>query len=134
MIDPIVIVVTPVGRGKFSARLDGGLELVSASATPFLTGCRKLLDLGYDPRQRAVMRHVGSDVDALSATIGAAAGMTVAESGTPRFARLPKDGFSSRDGSPGSTPNHPAGTTGIPGADFTASEASEASHRGGGCA
>jgi hypothetical protein len=100
-VDRVVIVVAPVGRGKFRASLEDGPELVPASATPFLGACRKLLDLGcYDPRQRAVMRHLGTDHDALSATIGAAAGLTVAESGTPRFARLPSDGLSSRDGSP----------------------------------
>ena len=63
----------------------------------------------YDPRQRAVMRHVGSDVDALSATIGAAARLTVAESGTPRFARLPKDSLSQRNGSLPIAPNEAAG-------------------------
>jgi hypothetical protein len=101
----VVIIVSPVGRGKFRAWLEGGPELVHASATPFLAGCRKLLALGYDPRQRAAMRHLGTDHDALSATIGAAAGLTVGEQGTPRFVRLPGDGLPQHDGSPRIAPN-----------------------------
>src|SRR5262252_7700908 len=54
---PVIIVVESVGRGKFRAWINGGPELAPASATPFLTSCRKLLDLGCDPHQRAVMRH-----------------------------------------------------------------------------
>jgi hypothetical protein len=77
----------------------GGLKFeVPASATPFLAGCRKLLNLGYDPRQRAVMRHLGADHDALSATIGAAAKLTVEDDGAPRFRRWKS--FLPREGSP----------------------------------
>jgi hypothetical protein len=112
MADPVIIVVSPVGRGKFSARLDGGPELVPASGTPFLSGCRNLLNLGYDPSQRAVTRHLGADYDALSATIGAAAKLTVQDDGAPRFRRwkplLP------REGSLGSAPNKVAATHTFP--------------------
>src|SRR6516165_2163007 len=98
---PLAIIVAPVGRGRFRAWVDGGRELVRSSSTPFLSACRKLLELGYDPQQRVVMRHADADHDALRSSIGAAARLTVREDGTPRFARLtsnappPRDGLSS---------------------------------------
>jgi len=122
----VVIVVAPVGPGKFRASLEDGRDLVPASATPFLSACRKLLDLGYHPRQQARMHHAGSDVDALLATIDAAAGLTVAESGTPRFARLRSNGLYSCEGSP---PIAPSKAVDIP----SALAAPEASRRKGGC-
>jgi hypothetical protein len=120
-----IILVALVARQKFSASLDGGPELVPASATPFLAGCRKLLDLGYDPRQRVVMRHLGADYDALSATIGAAANLTVQDDGAPRF--RPWKPFLARDGSP------PIAQRAAPATQDAHSTLAtpEASHRGG---
>jgi hypothetical protein len=83
----ILIVVEPVGRGRFSARLaDGGRAIVRLSRQPFLDAARRLFDLGYDPTTLLVMRHLGSDTDCLTAQIGAAAKLRVKEDRRgPRF-------------------------------------------------
>jgi hypothetical protein len=97
---PLAVIVAPVGRGRFRAWLDCGPELVRSSSTPFLSACRKLLDLGYDAKRPAVMRHCGTNHDALRSTIGAAARLTVREDGGgPRFARLAPDAPPTREGS-----------------------------------
>src|SRR5712671_5312324 len=77
MADPIIIVVAPVGRGRFRAQVDGRV-LVEASTMPFLDAARVLAGEGADPATRIVMRHEGKDYDALTSTIGAAAGLDVA--------------------------------------------------------
>jgi hypothetical protein len=84
-----LIVVEPVDRhGRFAARLDGRV-LVNSSRTPFLDAARRLIAEGADPSGIIIMRHRGSDVDALRARLGVAAGLTVEErdSRTPRFVR-----------------------------------------------
>jgi hypothetical protein len=74
---PLVIVVEPVGhRGRFQARLDGGV-LVASSRTPFCDAARALLAEGVDPATRIMMRHAGSATDALTATVAVAAKLTV---------------------------------------------------------
>jgi hypothetical protein len=82
-----LIVVEPVGRGRFSVRLaDGGRVIFRVSRQPFLDAARRLLDLGYDPTTLLVMRHLGSDTDCLTAQIGAAAKLRVREDRRgPRF-------------------------------------------------
>ena len=84
----MIIIVNPApyekGRpnkvtGKFEARLEDGRMLVRASRTPFFDSARRLLDEGVDPGTILIMRHKGSTVDALRATVGAAAKLTVAE-------------------------------------------------------
>ena len=76
----ILIRVEPVGRGRFSARLaDGGQVIVRSSRQPFLDAARRLIDLGYEPTTVLVMRHAGSDIDCLTAQIGAAAKLRVKE-------------------------------------------------------
>jgi hypothetical protein len=77
MADPIIIVVAPVGRGRFRAQVDGRV-LVEASTMPFLDAARVLAGEGADPATRIVMRHEGKDYDALTSTVGAAAGLDVA--------------------------------------------------------
>jgi hypothetical protein len=87
MVDPIIIVIAPVGRGRFRAS-HGGRLLVESSNTPFLDAARVLAGEGVDPATRIVMRHEGKDCDALTSTVGAAAKLTVKEStrdGKPRF-------------------------------------------------
>jgi hypothetical protein len=102
---PLAIIVAPVGRGRFRAWLDRRPELVRSSSTPFLSACRKLLELGYDPTRPAVMRHCGTNHDAVLSTIGAAARLTVREDGGgPRFAHLTSDAPPPRDGSSSITP------------------------------
>lgn len=83
------IIISPVGRGRFDAHLEGGALLVAASHQPFLDGCRALLAAGVDPSTIAIMRHAGSATDALRATVGVAAGLTVEDDrfGRPRFVR-----------------------------------------------
>jgi hypothetical protein len=87
MVDPIIIVIAPVGRGRFRASF-GSRVLVEASSTPFLDAARVLAGEGVDPATRIVMRHEGKDYDALTSTVAAAAKLTVKEStsdGKPRF-------------------------------------------------
>jgi hypothetical protein len=83
-----LLIVEPVGRrGKFAARLDGRL-LVRSSRTPFLDAARALIAEGVDPSTVLVTRHAGSEVDALRARLGVAAGLTVREDrGAPEFVR-----------------------------------------------
>jgi hypothetical protein len=78
----ITLVVSPVSansRGQtFSGTVDGRL-IVSRSTAPFCDGARMLLAEGADPAEPYVMRHAGSETDALKSTVGAAAKMTVWE-------------------------------------------------------
>jgi hypothetical protein len=74
--------------GKFDVR-HGDRLIVDASRTPFCDGARVLLAEGIAvPGDMLIMRHAGSDHDALKASVGVAAKLTVNESsgnGTPRF-------------------------------------------------
>ena len=84
----MMIIVTPTSRrpGRYDARLDDGRVLVTASKQPFVDAARRLIDFGYDPTTVLVMRHAGSDTDALIGRIGAAAKLRVKEGrGRPRF-------------------------------------------------
>jgi hypothetical protein len=76
---PLVIIVDPVGhRGRFRAQLDERV-LVASSRTPFCDAARVLVAEGFDPATRIAMRHAGSATDALTATVGGAAQLTVEE-------------------------------------------------------
>jgi hypothetical protein len=92
-----MLLVSPAPRksggvlpGKFDARL-GDRSIVEASRTPFCDGARALLAQGLAaPGDLLVMRHTGSQHDALRAMVGVAARLTVDETsgnGTPRFVR-----------------------------------------------
>lgn len=85
----IVILAVPVGAGRYDACVEDGPFLAHATSAPFLTGCRRLIELGYAPDQVAVMRHAGSTIDSLRAKIGVGAGLMVADGpdGRPRFRR-----------------------------------------------
>ena len=62
----------------FEARLAG--ELLCVSETPLLDGARALLARGLAlPNDTIVMRHAGSDVDALRARVGTAAGLAISD-------------------------------------------------------
>jgi hypothetical protein len=76
MIDPIIIVVASVERGRFRASF-GGRVLVETSSTPFLDAARVLAGEGVDPATKIAMRHEGKDYDALTSTVGIAAGLDV---------------------------------------------------------
>jgi hypothetical protein len=63
--------------GKFEARLEDGRMIVRASRTPFCDAARRLLDEGVDPGTQLIMRHAGSETDALRSTVRVAAKLTV---------------------------------------------------------
>jgi hypothetical protein len=111
---PLVIVVEPVGhRGRFRGRLDGRV-VVASSRTPFCDSARALIAEGVDPAIRIVMRHAGSATDALTATVGVAAPLTVEDSDhSPRFRKWrPLLKAPPRwEGAPGIAPNDAAATT-----------------------
>ena len=74
--------------GKFDARL-GDRLLCQSTPTPFCDASRVMLAEGLaEPADTLVMRHAGSQVDALRATVAVAARLTVTDSrlGRPRFA------------------------------------------------
>jgi hypothetical protein len=95
----IVLTVSPSlnaeGRKAYSTRgqlFDGkvdGRTVVKRSTTPFCDAARVLLAEGIKPDTVLVMRHAGSLADALRSTVGAAAGLTVADDkgGKPIFTK-----------------------------------------------
>jgi hypothetical protein len=72
----IVIVVSPLSGGRFEARV--GDLVICVSRQPLLDGARVLL-ADYPPETALIMRHAGSNTDALRSTIGAASRLTVEE-------------------------------------------------------
>ena len=88
---PITLIIRPhcsprTGKrvqGQFEARLDG--KLICISHQPLLDGARVLAADGVDPATPIAVKHEGTAFDALRSTVGAAAKLTVEESG-PRFA------------------------------------------------
>ncbi|MPR12173.1 hypothetical protein [Microvirga tunisiensis] len=71
------LVVSPVGRGKYAAHLND--REMCRSPTPFFAAARVLLAQGFDPATLLTMRHEGSAIISIRATIGQAAGRTVHE-------------------------------------------------------
>jgi hypothetical protein len=74
-------------RGQlFDGKVDGRW-IAKRSTTPFCDAARVLLAEGVRPETVLVMRHEGSPHDALRSTVGAAAGLTVADDngGKPIF-------------------------------------------------
>jgi hypothetical protein len=104
-----IIVVTPSldRAGMFDARLQGDPRLlVTSSRQPFLDGCRKLVELGFDAMAPVVMRHVGSGADSLRSTVGNAAALSVSEGDdAPRFRAWKPSPF--RAGAPSIAPSLP---------------------------
>ena len=83
-----VIHIAPARRAGKSDALIGGRQIVAMSRTPFCDGARALLADGTAlPGDALIMRRASSEHDALKATVGVAARLTVAESATPRFAK-----------------------------------------------
>jgi hypothetical protein len=73
-----LVVVSPTGRAcSFSAHDECGRILVESSRQPLLDACRALIAEGADPNAWVIMRHQGSDVDALRSKVGLAARLTV---------------------------------------------------------
>jgi hypothetical protein len=93
----IVLTVSPSldadGRKACSTRgslFDGRIgerQIIKRSTTPFCDCARMLAAEGAMPDAMLIMRYAGQGYDAMSAPIGVAAGLTVAEGrGRPRFA------------------------------------------------
>jgi hypothetical protein len=99
------IIIAPIATqpGYFTARCDG--RLLCRSRQPLLDGARELIASGYPADTIIVMRHAGSEIEALRSTIGAAALLRVAEGdrGAPRL--RPWVARPLRQGSPPITPN-----------------------------
>jgi hypothetical protein len=91
---PIIITVSPIGRGRFEARV-GDRIILKSSRQPLLDAARVLLAEGIPPDTRITMRHAGANHDALSSTVGKAAGWMVLETPAvgPRFARWKPSAF-----------------------------------------
>jgi hypothetical protein len=73
-------------RSDFDCHIEGGAFLCT-SRQPFLEAARALIAMGSHPDVVLVMRHAGSRVVALRATLGVAARLTVDEHNGTRFAR-----------------------------------------------
>jgi hypothetical protein len=73
-------------RSDFDCHIEGGAFLCT-SRQPFLEAARALIAMGCHPDVTLVMRHAGSRVEALRATLGVAARLTVDEHNGTRFAR-----------------------------------------------
>jgi hypothetical protein len=83
----ITVAAIPARPGTFTAHLDG--RPIVTSRQPFLDAARELLKLGHLADAIIIMRHAGSEIDALRSTIGKAARLTVKEAAAgrgPRFA------------------------------------------------
>jgi hypothetical protein len=83
-----LIEVAPTGPSCFSATVNGEL-LVLSSRQPLLDACRLLLRAAADPNSWVVMRHVGSDIEALRGKLGILAKLAVEDDrlGRPNFRR-----------------------------------------------
>jgi hypothetical protein len=112
-----IIIVAPVATrpGYFTARCDG--RLLCRSKQPLLAAARELIASGYPADAVVVMRHAGSETEALRSTVGAAARLTVAEGdrGAPRFRRW--KAMPLREGSP---PIAPLGRAATPAPEWIA--------------
>lgn len=88
----LYITISPASKaGRFDAYL--GKRWLCASKTPFLTAARVLQREGVAADQRIIMRHLGSEVDALASTVGQAAALGVGEGDRPPFFRKLTGGF-----------------------------------------
>jgi hypothetical protein len=132
-VDPVVILVAPVGRGRFGAS-SGGRVLVESSTAPFLDAARVLADEGVDPATRIVMRHEGKDYDAQTSTVATAARIDVKE-GPTRFvtytpAKTTAHASRSVKGSAQPLPNPLARQEALPALSPLTSPTAEAAHDG----
>jgi hypothetical protein len=97
-----LVTISPNGaHGHYDAVVDGEL-VVKSSLTPFCDAARVLVERGVDTNSWIVMRHQGSDVDALRSKVGIAAKLTVREDrDAPRFVKYaPWKAPEPREGSP----------------------------------
>lgn len=78
----ITVIVKPSGAATFEASVDD--EVLGVSESPFVMAGRILAERGADPKTRIVMRHLGTDHDALISTVG-----TLARIAAERAGKLP---------------------------------------------
>jgi hypothetical protein len=76
----ILITAVALGGSRFEAWCDDQL-ILACTREPLLHSARALIAVGYHPDTIVTMRHAGSEIDALTARIGTAAGFYVEESG-----------------------------------------------------
>jgi hypothetical protein len=102
-----LIEVTPTSPGCFSASVNGEIVIIS-SRQPLLDACRYLLDARADPNSWVVMRHAGSDLEALRGKLGILAKLSVEDDrlGRPKFRRW-RDTRSDGAASPIAQPGNP---------------------------
>jgi hypothetical protein len=104
----VLIVVEPVGGGRFRSKIDGRV-IVESSRQPFVDSARVLIGEGCDPSVALHMKHTGSDVVALRAPLGKAARLSVEEGPNgPRFVPFRKDPKPCVDAPPAASGASPA--------------------------
>jgi hypothetical protein len=81
----LIIVVKPIGSGRFEAILDD--RILCQSTTPFLSAARVLEAEGIPKNTKIIMRHIGQNHDALRSTVEAASKLAVDETKTTRFVK-----------------------------------------------
>jgi hypothetical protein len=123
----VVIVVEPVGRGRFRSKVDGRV-IVELSRQPFVDSARVLVGEGCDPAVMPVMRHRGSPSGALVAEVGVAAKLMIREDrGAPEF--VPYHQMPRKDaGPPRIAQNDRPATLSVPEANATLRSRHDASH------
>jgi hypothetical protein len=75
----LIIKETKKRCGRYQARVEGFGVILTSSRQPLLDGARELLKRGADPSTTLIMRRSEQGIDALRATVGAAAKLTVEE-------------------------------------------------------
>jgi hypothetical protein len=105
----IIVAAITTRPGYYTARADG--RLLCRSRQPFLDGARELLASGYPADSIIIMRHAGTEVVAMTSTIGNAARLTVTEEvgRSPRLRRWKPRNLG--EGSPPVAPRGWAATT-----------------------
>ena len=88
----MLLIISHSGYGHRHGQIFNGYiddRCIVCSGQPFLDASRILINEGIDPNTVMIMRHKGSNIDALIGKIGIAAKLTVDEGdssdGTPRF-------------------------------------------------
>lgn len=80
------IVIEPLKHGRFWRVYHDGAVLLQSERTPFCAAAREFVRRGYPPETRLTMAHLGKAGITLSGPLGKAAGLTVWEEPSTRFA------------------------------------------------